>query len=53
MGGNGFFAQFLAYLRERKWVWLAPLLVIVLLLVLVAVLLFGPGASLQSIYQIF
>ncbi len=53
MSGSGFFAEFFTYLRARKWMWLVPLIVIVLLLVLVAGLLFGPGAALQSLYQIF
>jgi hypothetical protein len=34
-------------------VWLLPILAIGLLLILVAALLFGPGAALQSLYQIF
>ena len=50
---SGFFREFLAYLRTRKWLWLAPILVIGLLLMLVAALLFGPGAALQALYQIF
>jgi hypothetical protein len=43
----------LGYLRARKWVWLLPILAIGLLLILVAALLFAPGAALQSLYQIF
>ena len=50
---SGFFTEFLAYLRARKWVWLLPILAIALVLILAAVLLFGRGAALQSIYQIF
>lgn len=49
----GFFAEFLAYLRARKWLWLFPILAIGLLLMLVAAVLFGPGAALQALYQIF
>ena len=51
--GAGFFGEFLAYLRTRKWLWLFPILAISLLLMLVAALLFGPGAALQALYQIF
>jgi hypothetical protein len=50
---SGFIAEFLAYLRARKWLWLFPILAIALLLILVAALLFGPGAALQAFYQIF
>jgi hypothetical protein len=50
---SGFVAEFLAYLRARKWLWLFPILAIALLLILVAALLFGPGAGLQAFYQIF
>jgi hypothetical protein len=49
----GFLAEFLAYLRARKWLWLFPILAIGLVLMLVAALLFGPGAALQALYQIF
>jgi hypothetical protein len=34
-------------------VWLLPILAVLLLLIAVAALLFGRGAALQSLYQIF
>jgi hypothetical protein len=45
--------EFLAYLRARKWLWLFPIVAISLLLIVVAVLLFGPGVALEAFYQIF
>lgn len=48
-----FFAEFLAYLRVRKWLWLFPIVALSLVLMAVALLLFGPGAALQAFYQIF
>ena len=50
---SGFLAEFLAYLRARKRLWLFPIVAIGLLLILLAALLFGPGAGLQALYQIF
>ena len=50
---SNFFPEFLAYLRARKWLWLFPILAISLLLIMVAVLLFGPGVALEAFYQIF
>jgi hypothetical protein len=45
--------EFLAYLRARKWLWLFPIVAISLLLIVAAVLLFGPGVALEAFYQIF
>jgi len=50
---SNFVPEFLAYLRARKWLWLFPILAISLLLIMVAVLLFGPGVALEAFYQIF
>jgi hypothetical protein len=48
-----FVPEFLVYLRARKWLWLFPIVAISLLLIVVAVLLFGPGVALEAFYQIF
>ena len=53
MGKGGFVFEFLAYLRARKWLWLLPIVVTSLVLMLLAALLFGPGAALEALYQIF
>jgi hypothetical protein len=50
---NGFVPEFLAYLNARKWLLFVPVLVIGLILILVALLLFGPGVALNTLYQIF
>jgi hypothetical protein len=50
---NGFLPEFLAYLSARKWLVLVPVAAICLLLILAALLLFGPEAALKSLYQIF
>jgi len=53
MDKDGFVAAFLAYLRGRKRLWLLPIVAITLLLLLLVALLFGPGAALEALYQIF
>jgi hypothetical protein len=54
MEKTGFLAEFFAYLRARKRLWLFPIVAIGVLLILVAALLFGPGAAaIQALYQIF
>jgi hypothetical protein len=53
MDTGGFVPEFFAYLRARKRLWLLPIVAIGLLLMLVAALLFGPGAALRALYQIF
>ncbi|MEA2725297.1 MAG: hypothetical protein QOH59_3068 [Gemmatimonadales bacterium] len=50
---SGFVPEFLAYLSARKWLVLAPIVAIGLMLILAALLLFGPGAALEALYQIF
>jgi hypothetical protein len=50
---RGFFAEFLQYLWSRKRLWLVPILGLSLVLLLLAALLFGPGAALEAVYQIF
>ncbi len=53
MDKAGFVPELFAYLRAHKRLWLLPIAVTALLLVFVAALLFGPGAALQALYQIF
>ena len=53
MDKDGLVSEFLAYLRTRKRLWLLPIVGISLVLMLVAALLFGPGAALEGLYQIF
>ena len=50
---NGFVPEFLAYLYARKWLVLVPMVAIGLILIVVALLLFGPGVALKALYQIF
>jgi len=50
---NGFLPEFLAYLSARKWFVLVPVVAIGLLLIVVALLLFGSGVALETLYQIF
>jgi len=52
MDKRGFVSEFLAYLRAHKRLWVLPIVVIGLLLLLVAALLFGPGAALETVYHI-
>jgi len=53
MDKGGIVPEFFAYLRTRKRLWLLPIVAIGLVLMLVAALLFGPGAGLEALYQIF
>jgi len=53
MDKRGFVRELLAYLRAHKRLWVLPIVGIGLLLVLVAALLFGPGATLETMYHIF
>ena len=52
MDKRGFVREFLAYLRAHKRLWVSPIVVIGLLLLLLAALLFGPGAALETVYHI-
>lgn len=53
MDERNVFAEFLEYLWSRKRLWLIPILGLSLALLLLAALLFGPGAALETVYQIF
>jgi uncharacterized protein DUF5989 len=53
MDKGGFVPEFFAYVRARKRLWLLPIVAISVLLMLAAALLFGRGAALKALYQIF
>jgi len=53
MRRRGFLAEFLAYLSARKLLWLLPVVVVGLLMMIVAALLFAPGAAVLALYPFF
>lgn len=53
MDKGGFVPELFAYLYARKWLLLIPIVVVGLVLILVAVLLFGSDVALKAVYQIF
>jgi hypothetical protein len=53
MRRHGFFLEFLAYLRARKLLWLLPVAAVGLLMMIVAALLFAPGAAVLALYPFF
>jgi hypothetical protein len=50
---HGFVPEFLAYLSDRKWLVIVPVLAVVLILIVISLLLFGPSVALKALYQIF
>lgn len=53
MSSPSFLAEFRSYLRDRKRLWLLPLVLLLVLVALVSLLWFGPESLLDAIYGEF